>query len=113
MATELDRVVTVRFKAADLHALKGLALKSGANVSELIRHAALKLPPVPARRTLVDRDLINQLSRLGNNLNQQTRLLHQLHYRDLPPELAPVLALLQDVRDLLREVARAVAEAAR
>ncbi len=113
MAIDLEKRVTVRFKAADYCALKDRALESGAPISELIRNAALKLQPIPARRALADQDLINQLSRLGNNLNQQTRLLHQLHYRDLPPDIAPVLTLLRDVRELLHEVARSVAEVAR
>ncbi|MCP3960549.1 MAG: MobC family plasmid mobilization relaxosome protein [bacterium] len=113
MAIDLEKRVTVRFTAADYQALKERALEDRAPVSELIRHAALKLPALPARRPLVDRDLINQLSRLGNNLNQLTRLMHQLHHRGLLPDLAPVLAVLQEVRDLHHEVARAVAEAAR
>ncbi len=113
MAIELDKVVTVRFKAADYCALRHQASTRDETLSDLLRRAALGLPPAPARRTPIDRDLINQLSRLGNNLNQQTRLFHQLRYRGLLPETAPVLALLKEVRDLLEEVSRAVAEAAR
>ena len=113
MAIELDKVVTVRFKAADHSAWRDEARKGGLTVSAFIRDAALGVPPVPPRRRLADQDLINQLSRLGNNLNQQTRLLHQLRHRDLLPETAPVLAVLEDVRELLDEVSRSVAEAAR
>ena len=111
MAIELKHRVTVRFRPDDYRRLERKAKNSGTTVSGLIRDAALDLPPAPRRRRLADQDLINQLSRVGNNLNQQTRLLHQLRHRDLLPETAPVLAALRDVRKLLEAVARAVAEA--
>ena len=113
MTTRLSRFVGVRFKPDDYERLDKKAKELGTNVSGLIRSAALDVPPAPPRRRLADKDLINQLSRLGNNLNQQTRLLHQLRHRDLLPETAPVLAVLEDVRELLDEVSRSVAEAAR
>ncbi len=113
MPIKLSRFVGVRFKPDDYQQLEQIAKGLGTTVSDLIRHAALGVPPPPRRRQLADQDLINQLSRLGNNLNQQTRLLHQLHYRDLPPDTAPVLDVLLEVRDLLNEVSRSVAEAAR
>ena len=113
MALELDKVVTVRFKAADYRALRHQAVERGETLSDLLRRAALGLPPAPVRRRKpIDQELINQLSRLGNNLNQQTRLFHQLRYRGLLPETAALLDLLEAVRDLLEKVSRAVAERA-
>lgn len=111
MPIELSRFVGVRFKPDDYRLLEEKARQAGMTVSGLLRHAALGLPVTPRRRQLADQELINQLSRLGNNLNQQTRLFHQLQHRDLLPERATVLATLEDVRLLLNRVSRAVAEA--
>ncbi len=111
MPIELSRFVGVRFRPDDYRQLEEKAAAAGVTVSDLIRHAALGLPPAPRRRQLADQDLINQLSRVGNNLNQQTRLFHQLQYRELLPEGAAVLAALEDIRRLLAVVSRAVAEA--
>ncbi len=116
MPTELSRFVGVRFKPDDFGRLEEKAEGLGTTVSGLLRAAALAAllepPPLPNHQ-LVDQDLINQLSRLGNNLNQQTRLFHQLRYRGLLPEAADALALLKEIRDLVNKVSRAVAEASR
>ena len=112
MTVQLDKVVTIRFKAADYCALRDRAHGAGNTISDVIRAAVLGLPPPRRRRQLADKELLNQLSRLGNNLNQQTRLLHQLRHRGLPPEIAAVRAVLEEVRALLGEVSRSVAEAA-
>ena len=111
MAIKLSRFVGVRFEPDDYRRLERVAARLGQPVSQVIRDAATGVRAKPRRRALADEDLINQLSRIGNTLNQQTRLLHQLRYRDLIPETAPVLAVLEDVRDLLREVSRRLAEA--
>ncbi len=116
MPIELSRFVGVRFKPDDYRRLEEKAEGLGTTVSGLLRAAALAavLEAVPApRRQLADQDLINQLIRLGNNLNQQTRIFHQLRYRGLLPEAADVIALLKEIRDLVDKVSRAVAEASR
>ena len=111
MPIKLTHRVGVRFDAGDHRRLEQKAQSLGLTVSQLIRQAALDLPAPPRRRSLVDSALIQELSRIGNNLNQQTRLLHQLSHRGLNPETAPVLAVLEEVRDLLAEVSRRVTEA--
>ncbi len=113
MSIKLSRFVGVRFKPDDYQRLEAKAEALGITVSDLLRAAALGVPAAPRRRRLADQDLINQLSRLGNNLNQQTRLLHQLRHRNLLPETAPVLGLLEEVRTLLVKVSQSVAEVAR
>ncbi len=52
--------------------------------------------------------LVRQLIRVGNNLNQQTRLLHLLKHRGELPEAEALLATLQEVEALLRSVSRQV-----
>ncbi len=111
MPIELSRVVGVRFKPDDYRHLEWQAKALGVTVSRLIRDAALGLPTKPPRHRLADLELLNQLSRYGNNLNQQTRVLHQLKHRGLAPETAPVLAALEDTQRVLQEVKRRVAEA--
>ncbi len=113
MPIELSRHVGVRFKPDDYRRLERKAERLGVSVSRVIRDTALGVVIAPPRHRLADQDLINQLSRLGNNLNQQTRLLHQLTHRGLTPDLARVLAAVEDVRRLLDLVARSVAEVAR
>lgn len=58
------------------------AFNSGISISQLLRDAALKLPSRPPRKrppALADKrfaQLIGQLGKVGNNLNQLTRLSH-------------------------------------
>ncbi len=111
MPIELSRVVGVRFKPDDYRQLKEQAKARGVTVSRLIRDPALGLPPPQHRRGLVDLKLLNELSACGNNLNQQTRVLHQLKHRGLIPEITRLLAVLKDALRVLREVKRRVAEA--
>lgn len=112
MPIELSKRVGVRLKPDDYKRLQSRAADHGLTVSDLIRAAALDVPAAPARRRIADQDLINQLSRIGNNLNQLTRLMHKLTHRGVVPETAPVLAVLEDVREHLDDVAQRVAEAA-
>ncbi len=111
MAIELDKVVAVRFKATDHRLLKARALKFGVTVSALIRAAALGLRPVRPRRDLVAQELINQLSRIGNNLNQHSHVLHLMNVRGDFPQADTILDRLAEVQGVLQEVSSAVAEA--
>ncbi len=113
MPIKLSRFVGVRFAPDAYRQLEGKAKELGVPVSDVIRAAVLGVRATPSRHWLADQELINHLSRIGNNLNQQTRLLHQLQYRGLAPDTAQVLAAVEEVRELLVEVARSVAEAAR
>ncbi len=111
MAIELNKVVAVRFKAGDHQLLRDRALERGITVSELVRSAALGVPPVRRRRDLVAQKLINQLSRVGNNLNQHSHVLHLMNLRGELPRAEAVLERLAEVQGLLLEVCLAVAEA--
>ncbi len=111
MAIELNKVVAVRFKAADYRLLKARALELGITVSALIRAGALGLRPVPRRRNPIAHELINQLSRIGNNLNQHSHVLHRMDQRGDLPQAATILDRLAEVEGILLEVSSAVAEA--
>ena len=111
MAIELDKIVAVRFRTQDHLKLKARAKERGLLVSELVRDAALGVPPAPPRRTLVAEDLINQLSRVGNNLNQQSRVLHRMDKRGDLPHAKAVLARLDEVEKVLVDLSCAVADA--
>ena len=73
-------------------------------------HLARKLLLDPSRQVAVkretngnaDRLIYGQLVRLGNNLNQMVRHLHQTG-DPLPPDLEP---LLKDIRQIIARVVR-------
>ena len=117
MAIELSRFVGVRFHP-DVHArLLKVARKEQISVGAVIRWAcelALEIPPPsPPSRSVPDQGLINQLSRVGNNLNQQTRVLHQIRYRRQVPQAEAIFERLAQVQGVLEELSRAVSEAGR
>ncbi len=117
MAIELSRFVGVRFHP-DVHArLAKRASDDCISVGALIRRAceaALEIPsPQPPSRSVPDQGLINQLSRVGNNLNQQTRVLHQIHHQRQIPQAEAIFEHLTAVEEVLQELSRAVAEARR
>ncbi len=111
MAIELNKVVTVRFRADDHRLLKDRALERGLTVSELVRSSALGVPPARRRRDLVAQELINQLSRVGNNLNQHSHVLHLMDLRGDLPRAETILERLDEVQAILLELCLAVAEA--
>ena len=111
MAIELDKIVPIRFKSADHRKLKARAAERGVTLSELVRDAALEVKPLPRRRRLVGEDLINQLSRVGNNFNQHARLLHRLDHRGDLPDSKTVLARLREVEKVLLDLSCAVGDA--
>ncbi len=111
MAIELNKVVAVRFKADDHRLLKDRALERGLTVSELVRSAALGVPPVHRRRDLVAQELINQLSRVGNNLNQHSHVLHLMELRGDLPRADTILDRVAEVQGILLKLSIAVAEA--
>ncbi len=117
MAIKLSRFVGVRFHP-DLYArLEKRAREERKPVGSVVRKAcetALGLPPQqPPSRSLQDMSLLNQLARIGNNLNQQTRALHQLRHRELSPDFGALRGALGEVQELLEQVSTQVAEANR
>ena len=113
MAIELDKIVAVRFKAADHRLLKDRALERGITVSALIRAAALGVSPAYRRRDLVGQKLINQLSRVGNNLNQHSHVLHLMNHRGELPHAETIFERLDEVRSILLKLATTIAEVSR
>ncbi len=117
MATKLSRIFPVRLHPDFYAQLEKRAREERKPVGAVIRKAcevALGLPPPqPPCRSLRDMGLLNQLVRIGNNLNQQTRALHQLRHRELSPDFAALLGVLGEVQQLLEEVTAQVAEANR
>ncbi len=111
MAIELNKVVAVRFKAEDHQRLKDRALERGITVSELVRATALGVRPARRRRDLVAQELITQLSRVGNNLNQHSHVLHLMDQRGDLPRADTILDRLAEVQGIMIELSIAVAEA--
>ncbi len=117
MAAKLSRIFPVRFHPDFYAVLEKRAREERKPVGAVIRTACevvLGLPPQqPPSRSLRDMGLLNQLARIGNNLNQQTRALHQLRHRKLAPDLGALRDVLEEVQQLLEQVSTQVAEANR
>src|SRR5271170_460134 len=70
-------VIPVRFAPEERTALFEQAKKFGLSLSEFVRRAALKRRMPPAPPPQINRDLYQELSRIGNNLNQVARKIHE------------------------------------
>jgi hypothetical protein len=106
---EKRRVTSVRLSPVEHDALLSRASVSGLSLSEYLRLSALRRPqPSPARSPAAANtsfELIEQLRRVGVNLNQLTRLSHidAVHHAELAAaltELRGLLALLMPPADL-------------
>ena len=111
MPIELRHRVTIRFSQEVYARLRRVARASQRTVSDVVRHAVEGLPLRPRRWNQGHDDLARQLARIGNNLNQQTRILHLLKHRGDLPDLEAILSMLGQVEDTLQSVSRSVAEA--
>lgn len=67
----------VRLTQDEEAALLARASELGCSLSELARAALLSVPLDPRRFPPLNRDSVEQLARLGNNLNQLVKLLHE------------------------------------
>lgn len=88
-----ERLDAVRVSPSELAALRERAAAAGLSLSRFVRSAALGLrirPPMPATDLVV----ASELGRIGNNLNQLTRLAHS---GQLPGWLGGELARLSFV----------------
>lgn len=108
-AEKRGRVTGVRLSPVEHDALLSRASVSGLSLSEYLRLAGLHRPlPSPARPLSAANtsfELIEQLRRVGVNLNQLTRLSHidAVHHAELADALAELrglLALLMPPADL-------------
>ncbi len=108
MSIELARRVTVRFSPKAYARLEAIAGQTQRTISDVVRHAVEGLPVRPRRRRRGNDALVRQLIRVGNNLNQQTRVLHLLKHRGELPEAEALLTTLKEVEATLRSVSRQV-----
>ena len=70
-------VVPIRFSVEERKALFERAKNFGVSLSEFVRRAALgrRMPPAPPPQ--INREIYEQLCRIGNNLNQVVRKIHE------------------------------------
>ena len=95
------RTVATRLTADEHAALHDRATAAGLAVGTYLRHLLRGLPPAP-RRPLT-RTAVVALNRVGNNLNQLTKLAHTgvLLPRDLLATLQAVHAEVRRLREAL------------
>lgn len=97
-----DQWLRARVTADELHRVEQLARDAGKTQSDFVRDASLTGAILIRRYRAPDPDIINQLQRIGNNLNQIARICNttgesrrarniELH---LAEDLRPVLKLL-------------------
>lgn len=94
----LSKVLRVRVLPGDQAAATAAAASLSLDLSTYLRHLLLtqRIPAVAPAPTL---GMIRQLSRLGNNLNQLTRLVHSGR---VSPRLEPLLEQIRDQVDAFR-----------
>lgn len=100
-----DQWIHVRVRSDELEAIQARAEQVGLPVSSYVRESALG-HRLRSRPGVADEKLLYEIAKLGNNLNQLTRLGHQRHL----PESDAILGPLEEVHDLLREVRQRLAE---
>ena len=109
MSIELCHRITVRFSPEVYARLVTVAGQTERTVSDVVRHAVEGLSVRPRRQGRQHAELIHQLIRLGNNLNQQTRVLHLLKHRGNLPDAQVLLSTLKEVEGVLRSISQRVA----
>ena len=102
-----NRVVPIRFTPAELLWLKEVSRSVQVSVSEYVRRAAFgrKLPPPPV--SSVNRETYQELSRIGNNLNQFVREVHMGKTTPVDPHM------LQELRAMVTSIGLQVIGAAK
>ena len=94
-------VLRVRVSAAEMEVLQEKAGRMAMPVSSWLRYAGVtrKLRPCPV--PTVNRDVYRELCRIGNNINQLTKEVHQGHTSISSAELEGLKALLRKTKNLL------------
>lgn len=96
----------VRFSATDLDRCKKAALANGLSVSDYIRHLVEQDTSSKSSRviqvvndnspsSLIDEKLLQELYRIGNNLNQLTKKFHQKG--EIPTGLSALFPILEKI----------------
>jgi len=90
----------IRYRAGEALAVRERARVCGLPLARYVREVSLGTIPRERRHRAVD-ELIRQLARIGNNLNQ---LAYEAHARDLFPGAARVDAALEELRTAIQQV---------
>lgn len=101
-----DQTVWISFRCipAERAELRDHAHLARISVSELARRRVLGLPPPKAAVPQVNAQVHADLGRVGNNLNQLTKLAHESGQ----PQLQPLARALAELKALLDQVRLAV-----
>ena len=96
-----NAVVPIRFSVTERQLLYDQAKSVGLSLSSFVRRAALKrrMPPPPVAE--INREAYRDLCRIGNNLNQVTRAVHEQRLNVVD---SSTLALLIELRRLVKEI---------
>lgn len=93
--------INLRFTLTEQLLLEETARIYGISVVNYIRRRALKRQLPKFQMTGIDRELLIELSRIGNNINQLTRKVNQTNNCDLE-ELEGMLYFLKDQLDKIK-----------
>ncbi len=104
MPNDLSHRITVRLSPEVYAHLEVVTGQTGRTVSDVVRLAVQGLAVRPQRLSREREELIRQLIRVGNNLNQQTRLLHLFKHRGDLPDCEVLLATLERLEGMLRAI---------
>ena len=113
MPIELTHTLTFRLGSELYEQIERAAELNHLTLSEVIRQRLDGLEIRPRRRVVADEQLLRQLVRIGSNLNQQTRALHQMSHRQLPPNTQALIEAVQATQQLLQQVSQRVEEICR
>lgn len=92
--------VTFRLTPAERDELKDHAHLARISVSALVRHRVLGLPAPKAAVPTINSQVYTELGRVGNNLNQLTKLAHESGKLG-PAQVQPLARVLAELKILL------------
>lgn len=99
-----DQWLRARVRPDELHRIEQMARDAGKSLSDYVRDAVLTARIVIKRYRRVEPIVLNELSRIGNNLNQIARICNTTgesrraqHIEDYLDELRPVLKRLHEL----------------
>ena len=106
MPNELCRKITIRLSPETHARVKEVAARAQRTISDVVRSSLEGVPVRSRRRDDQLQELGRQLVRIGNNLNQQTRVLHQLKHQGLLPDAEILLGTLRELSGNVDSVSR-------
>jgi Bacterial mobilisation protein (MobC) len=99
-----DQWLRARVRLDELHRIEQLARDANKSLSDYVRDTALTARIIIKRYRRVEPIILNELSRIGNNLNQIARVCNTTgesrraqHIEDYLDELRPVLKRLHEL----------------